>query len=545
MKHDEPGTSANSTSPTDGVAPDGTRPTAQTRVGTFRGVAGERADVWRGIRYARPPVGELRWRRAVPLEEADAPEDVVDASTFGAVCPQQLNPAVRLGPDVVMDEDCLFLNVWTPPGAAEHADDAVGLPVMVWLHGGAYVLGSGAQPFYEGSNLAATGDVVVVTLNYRLGVLGFADLSSIDPRFESNAGLSDVLTALGWVRDHIAAFGGDPDKVTVFGESAGAGLVTALLTMPAAAGLFGRAIAQSSPVTSMYGADRAARVADQLLEAAGIDAGGLDTGEIVGRLEQLDGMTCSAITTTLFEKVPTEVPGTIAFAPVIDGDLLPEHPLDVYRAGRAHPVPLIIGTNRDEANLFKYMKSPLMPITTADIERMFAGMAKEYPDVVLPERAQVLSAYSGLRPKVTGLGVARDVAFRMPTLWLAEAHARSAPVYVYRYDWTTRMFRLLGLGAAHATEVPYVWGNLGNGPKDITFLLGGRKQGEAVSERMIRRWTAFAHGQEPDAGSLGDPWPTYDTGHRPVLRIDAEDRVVQNLDGDIWEAWGDEVLGFR
>ncbi|MBD0861667.1 carboxylesterase/lipase family protein [Gordonia sp. zg691] len=518
-------------------------PLARTAVGTFRGTAGERADVWRGIRYAQAPVGDLRWRRAVPVPAADdvrAGDGIVDAVTFGPVCPQELNPAIKLGPDAVMDEDCLFLNVWTPPGASEHARDAVGLPVMVWLHGGAYVLGSGCQPFYDGENLAATGDVVVVTLNYRLGVLGFADLSSIDPRFESNVGLSDVLTALRWVRDHIAAFGGAPERVTVFGESAGAGLVTALLTMPVAEGLFGRAIAQSSPVTSMYGADRAARVAERLLAAAGIDR-----ADAVRGLESLDAATCATLTSTLFAEIPTETPGTIAFAPVVDGDLLPEYPLDVYREGRALPVPLIIGTNRDEANLFKYMKSPLMPITTSDIERMFAGMAKEYPEVKIPERAQVLSAYSGLRPKVTGLGVARDVAFRMPTLWLAQAQARHAPVYVYRYDWTTRMFRLLGLGAAHATEVPYVWGNLGSGSRDITFLLGGRKHGEVVSERMMRRWTAFAHGQGPDAGSLGDRWPTYDTGNRPVLLIDAEDRVVENLDGDLWEAWGEEVLGFR
>ncbi|KAF0971006.1 MULTISPECIES: carboxylesterase/lipase family protein [Gordonia] len=541
MEHDEPGISAVAETTSASPVAD---PLARTALGTYRGVATDRADVWRGIRYARPPLDDLRWRRARPLIPDGDADAVIDAQMFGAVCPQELNPAVRLGPDVVMDEDCLFLNVWTPPGASEHAHDAVALPVMVWLHGGAYVLGSGSQPYYDGAALAATGDVVIVTLNYRLGVLGFADLSSIDPRFESNVGLSDVLTALAWVRDHISAFGGDPDKVTLFGESAGAGLVTALLTMPAAEGLFGRAIAQSSPVTSMYGAGRAARVAQMLLETAGVEDPG-DTAGVVERLESLDGARCSTLTTELFAKVPTESPGTIAFAPVVDGDLLPEHPLDVYRDGRALPVPLIIGTNRDEANLFKYMKSPLMPITTEEIERMFAGMREEYPEVVLPERAQVLSAYSGLRPKVTGLGVARDVAFRMPTLWLADAHAHRAPVYVYRYDWTTRMFRLLGLGAAHATEVPYVWGNLGSGPRDITFLLGGRRHGEAVSERLMRRWTSFAHGRAPDAGPLGDDWPTYDTGRRPVLRIDAEDRVVQNLDGDLWEAWGEEVLGFR
>ncbi|MEO9326638.1 carboxylesterase/lipase family protein [Gordonia aurantiaca] len=536
MEYDESGTTT-----VDGEASASTgraAPLARTALGTYRGVAGERADIWRGIRYAEPPVGDLRWRRAVPLSATGDPDAIIGARTFGAVNPQEPNPAVRLGPDVVFDEDCLYLNVWTPPGASTRAGR--GLPVMVWLHGGAYVLGSGSQPYYEGSNLAAAGDVVVVTLNYRLGLHGFADLSSIDPRFESNVGLSDVLAALRWVRDHIAAFGGDPERVTVFGESAGAGLVTALLTMPAADGLFDRAIAQSSPVTSMYGAERAARVARLLLEASGLDEA--DTVAAVDAIENLDAARCSGLTSELFARVPTDWPGTIAFAPVVDGDLLPEYPLDVYRAGRALPVPLIIGTNRDEASLFKYMKSPLMPITTEEIERMFASMAAEYPDVVLPERAQVLSAYSGLKPKVTGLGVARDVAFRMPTLWLADAHAHRAPTHVYRYDWCPRMFKLLGLGAAHATEVPYVWGNLGSTPRDITFLLGGRKHGEAVSQRMIRRWTQFAHGNEPDAG---DDWPTYDSGHRPVLRIDAEDRVVANLDGDLWEAWGEEPLSFR
>lgn len=540
MEHDEPATTTVDGEKNPASATRRDAPLARTALGTYRGVAGERADIWRGIRYAEAPVGDLRWRRAVPLTPNGSPDATVDARTFGAVNPQEPNPAVRLGPDVVMDEDCLFLNVWTPPGASSRAGSGDGLPVMVWLHGGAYVLGSGSQPFYEGSNLASAGDVVVVTLNYRLGLHGFADLSSIDPRFESNVGLSDVLAALGWVRDHIAGFGGDPRRVTVFGESAGAGLVTALLAMPAAEGLFGRAIAQSSPVTSMYGTERAARVAGLLLESLGVDPG--DPARAVEAIEKLDGARCSALTSDLFARVPTDWPGTIAFAPVVDGDLLPEYPLDVYRAGRALPVPLIIGTNRDEANLFKYMKSPLMPITTEEIERMFASMAAEYPDVVLPERAQVLSAYSGLKPKVTGLGVARDVAFRMPTLWLADAHAHRAPTYVYRYDWCPRMFRLLGLGAAHATEVPYVWGNLGATPRDITFFLGGRKHGEAVSQRMIRRWTDFAHGREPDAD---DDWPTYDSGHRPVLRIDAQDRVVANLDGDLWEAWGEEPLSFR
>ncbi|MEE4022014.1 carboxylesterase/lipase family protein [Gordonia sp. PKS22-38] len=507
-----------------------------TTYGPVRGTRGDGVDIWRGIRYASPPVGELRWRRARPPERHD---DVVDATTFGPVCPQERNPAIGLGKDASMSEDCLFLNVWRP-------DADRPLPVMVWLHGGAYVFGSGSQPLYEASTLARRGDVVVVTLNYRLGALGFVDLTSLDEtrpegdprRFESNVALSDVLLALQWVRQNIAAFGGDPDAVTVFGESAGAGIVTTLLTMPAARGLFHRAIAQSSPATSMYDHERSAGIAARVLSA--LDLGPADAA----RLETIDVDRITEATMKVFTDVPADSPGTIAFAPVIDGDLVPRHPMDVFRAGDSLRVPLMIGTNKDEAALFKWMKSPLMPITPADIERMFASMIVEYPDVQLPPRAQITSAYSGMRPKVAGLGVARDIAFRMPTVWLAEAHAQHTPVHLYRFDWATRMLRALRVGATHATELPYVWGNLVAGPADITFKLGGRKTGEAISERMQRRWTSYAHRGNPDDGGALR-WPVYDAQTRTSLVIDGDDRVVDDLDREIRDAWGDEVLSFR
>ncbi|GAA3717848.1 carboxylesterase/lipase family protein [Gordonia hankookensis] len=513
------------------------RPVVPTGHGPVRGSAGPGGDVWKGIRYAAAPVGELRWRRA----RAPRPHDhVVDADAFGAVCPQERNPAILLRKDVRMDEDCLFLDVWSPSGAAA---DAARFPVMVWLHGGAYVFGSGSQALYDATDLVSGGDVVVVTLNYRIGALGFADLTSLndpdgDPRFESNAALSDVLLALSWVRDNIAGFGGDPGNVTVFGESAGAGLVTTLLTMTVADGLFHKAIAESSPATSMYDHERSAGIAQRFLDAIGI--GQEDTAELdtVG-VDRIISATMAA-----FTAVPLDNPGTIAFAPVIDGDLLPRHPMDVFRAGESLSVPLLIGTNKDEASAFKWMKSPLMPIKPSDIERMFAAMMAEYPDVALPERAQITSAYSGMRPKVAGLGVARDIAFRMPTLWLAESHSRHAPVFLYRFDWATRMLRALRVGATHATELPYVWGNLVAGSADITFRLGGRKTGEEISARMQSRWTSFAHRGDPGAGA--DPaWPPFDEHTRSTLVIDETDRVVDDLDAGIRRAWGDEVLSFR
>jgi len=242
--------------------------------------------------------------------------------------------------------------------------------------------------------------------------------------------------------------------------------------------------------------------------------------------------------------VPNPTPGPLAFAPSVDGDLVPDYPVKLAREGRSHPVPLIIGTNRDEAALFRWMKSPLMPIAPKTIRAMFEEIAAEQPELQIPSEAQIGSAYSGIRTRARGLHVARDVGFRMPTVWFAEGHAAVAPVYLYRFDWTTPMLRLLRLGAAHATELPYVWGNLVMGPRDITFKLGGLKQGEALSERMRARWANFARGAEP-AGPAGEPWRRYAVGDRATLRIDRHDDLVDDLDREIRAAWGDEVLSFR
>ena len=246
-------------------------------------------------------------------------------------------------------------------------------PVMVWLHGGAYILGSSAQSLYHGGALAGSGDAVIVTVNYRLGALGFLDLSSLGDGFDTNLGLRDVLFALQWVRDNIAGFGGDPDRVTLFGESAGAGMVTTLMASPAAAGLFSAAIAQSSPATSIYDRDRGRRAADMFLDALGV---GRDDAK---RLTGLPIEAVLAASKRVFDEVPVRTPGTLAFAPIIDGDIVPAHPVRLAREGRTHPVPLIIGTNKHEAALFRWMKSPLMPITPKAIRTMFTEIAAEQP----------------------------------------------------------------------------------------------------------------------------------------------------------------------
>lgn len=505
----------------------------ETGYGPVQGGDDGRVKFWKGIRYAAPPLGDLRFRAPEPPQRWT---EVFDATEYGPACPQPVVPRMPLDLGAPLGEDCLRLNVWAPADAHPGGGKAV----MVWLHGGAYVLGSGSQPLYDARALAGAGDVIVVTFNYRLGALGFLDLSSFSSgqrTFDSNIGLRDVLAALAWVRDNIAAFGGDPANVTIFGESAGAGLVISLLACPAAEGLFVRAIAQSSPASSIYDRDRGRRVALTLLEKLGIGASEVRT------LTEVSNEALVAATHEVFNEVPVRNPGTLAFVPIVDGDLLPDYPIRLAQEGRLLPVPLIIGTNKNEAALFKLMRSPLMPITPRAITSMFDQIAAEQPDLQLPPVDEIGSAYPG-RHKSRVVSMATDIGFRLPTMWLAQGHSSVAPVYLYRFDYATPLFKLLLVRAAHATELPYVWGNLG-GPADVTLKLGGAKTATAVSRRMQTRWIKFATEGEPTgpAGELA--WPRYDETDRSCLVIDSVDTVRHDVDARIREAWGAQIVSFR
>jgi para-nitrobenzyl esterase len=247
----------------------------------------------------------------------------------------------------------------------------------------------------------------------------------------------------------------------------------------------------------------------------------------------------------VFDGVPVQKPGTLPFVPIVDGDVVPDYPVTLAREGRSHAVPLIIGTNKHEAALFRWMKSPLMPITAPAIKAMFAEITSEQPELVLPTDEQLGSTYAGVRVKARGMGIARDVGFRMPSVWLAEGHSAVAPVYLYRFDFATPMHKVLRIGAAHAMELPYVWGNLVIGPKDPSFRLGGRKSGKAVSERLRARWLSFADQGKP-IGLPGQPtWIPYQEADRACLLIDRVDSVADDVDSDIRAMWGDKVLNFR
>lgn len=468
--------------------------------GSIRGIELDGLNHWRAIPYAAPPTGDLRLRAPQPVQPWNG---VRDASAFGPVS-HQVTGLAR----VPMSEDCLTLNVIAPrePGAAR--------PVMVFIHGGAYTTGSSREIPHLGEALVREGEVVFVNFNYRLGALGYLDFtefSTPERPLEANLGLRDHVAALAWVRENIARFGGDPDNVTVFGESAGGNAVTTLLAVPSAKGLFARAIAESAPPEAVYpssltrewGADYVA-----ILREVTRDATTPAPELLLGTAPTLLVRAASIMR----QRTPDAVPGTIAFSPVIDGDVLPERPVDAAAAGRTHPVPLIIGTNSREGTLFRG-RLDLLATTKPRIRAVFAKTERQ-------ARARLFEEYRALPPRRSAAEFGGDYSFWYPSIRYAEGHALTAPVHFYRFDIATRALKLAGLDATHGIELFAVFDLLDNPIARAAGALGGRVAFKQAAKRMRGRWLAFAHD-----GSVGDDWDQYSAAHRATLIIDADDRI--------------------
>ncbi|MEJ2870087.1 carboxylesterase/lipase family protein [Actinomycetospora sp. OC33-EN08] len=476
-----------------------------TTAGAVRGRARDGLLSWRGLPYAAAPVGPRRWRAPAPVEPWSG---VRDATAFGPVPPQErTGEFLGAGKHTPMDEDCLTLNVLAPA-----APSAGPRPVMVWFYGGAFVVGAASATTYRGAGLVRTGDVVYVSVNYRLGALGYLDFSALstDERpIEANLGLRDQIAALEWVRDNIAAFGGDPDDVTVFGESAGAISVTTLMTVPSARGLFHRAIAQSSAPGVAYSPERAgawgARYVRELEVVLGRGGDPVDLLDAASTEQLLHAAR-------RFRHVADETPGVLLTAPVVDGDLLPEAPLDAFAAGRSHPVPLVIGTNDTEGRLFE-LPGLRMDLMLSD-QRADAVFAATQPDL----REQVLAAYRGT-PHRRDLG--GDYLFWYPSVQVMEAHSAAGnAVYAYRYDLASPLLRLLGLRATHGAELYAVFGLVEATAVRVMTMLGGRRALRVVSRSLQRDWTTFAR-----TGAPASHWPRYSAEDRLTRIVDAHDRI--------------------
>ena len=489
-----------------------------TTAGEVRGTAHGAGLRFAGIPYAAPPVGELRWRTPQPVEPWT---EVRDASAFGTVAaqnPDMLTAFLGL-PAEPMSEDCLYLNVFTPA-----ADDAR-RPVMVWIHGGAFTIGSGSSELYDGTVLTERGDVVLVTLNYRLGAFGFLELGWLDEDLagSGNCGLADQVAALQWVRDNVAAFGGDPDNVTIFGESAGAMSVTSLLAAPSADGLFHKAIAQSGAAQAIATPAEAERSGRQVLGALGVDTAEELQALTTEQILEVQGQILMAALTNVEPMLEEGIAAGLPFRPVGDGAFLPEDVLAALRSGVAADIPLITGTTREEWKLFA-----LLDFQTVDDEVLRTRL-----DHLTGDADKALAVYeeatAGLDPKAVFTVIGTDMVFRHPAIELAEAQlTRSPDVWEYEFAWGTPAMGGM-LGACHAIELPFVFG-LSADPRLAGFL--GDDPPAGLAEALQDAWLAFARHGDP-----GADWPRYDLDRRPVRRFDAELTTVEDPGADARLFW--------
>jgi para-nitrobenzyl esterase len=478
----------------------------------------ENVSVYRGIRYAcaqrfRPP-------ERIPFHAAS------QHSAFGPPAPQ--NPDAldfmwgeRLAPG---DEDCLTLNVWTP-----RVDDRR-RPVMVYIHGGAFIIGSGRWGWYEGCRLVERGDVVLVTINYRLGVFGFLNLSEIggtDYEANANCGLLDQVAALEWVRDNIERFGGDPNNVTVFGESAGGVSVCCLMAMKRASGLFHRAIVQSGGPNLIRSQALSLKAAHAFLHRAGVK-------DIAG-LRSLSTQDLLAVQASLLQS--DSLGGVRLFGPAVDGCQLPVPPLHAIRAGSASHVVLLTGTTKDEARLWTLYDPNFGEISPEALSRWLQGVNG-------PDANALLAAYRSDRPQASSYDVVMtilgDVLFRLPLIRLAEAQARHRPdskMYLFAWETPVRDGRV---GSPHAVELPFVFGNLD--AKGVSELIGRdlerRAEREALTEVVQGAWLAFARSGDPCHAGLPS-WPAYEPENRHTLVFDATSSVQSDPMGAERSVWGD------
>jgi len=488
----------------------------EVRNGRLRGVS--RNGVWSfsGIPYAASPEGERRWR---PPAEPDSWTGVRECDTFAPSAPQA--PAVAgmsiAGEVEEHSEDCLYLNVWTP------GVDSARRPVMVWVHGGGFTTGSGSGPLYRGGMLARDGDVVVVTINYRLGALGFlAHPALADPgqnwlgdaswSGSGNWGLADQIAALAWVRDHIAGFGGDPGNVTIFGESAGGMSVSALLGVPAAKGLFHRAIVESGPPYT-HGVDQAAARAEDLAARLGVR---MTREALVGVSAGLLVQAVGELSQTL--RVGDGLP--LPLLPTIDGGLLASSPEAAVAAGAVADVPLLVGTNRDEAAFFAVGVPQIANLDDDGLVR-WVERATLNPN----QASAVIAAYRDVRggrgesvqPPDLWSAIASDVIFRLPSVRLAEVHASAADpdvgTYQYLFTWETPALGGM-LGSCHGLEMPFVFGTVRN--PGVQLFSGGGEGAFRLSEGMRSSWAAFARSGIPSNGTTGE-WPAWGPDDRLTM----------------------------
>ena len=473
--------------------------------------------VFRGIPFAKPPVGPLRFR---PPEPPEPGPGIRDATISGPGAPQGVNPFEMLLPVLVPEtsEDCLYLNVFTPGTTGKR-------PVMVWIHGGGNVVGAGSQLLYDGSELVRRGDVVIVTLNYRLGIFGFLyglPIAGENSVTSGNEGLLDQVAALRWVQHEIAAFGGDPDNVTVFGQSAGCMDIAALMGMPSAHGLFHKAVLQSSGTAgNSMPSDEAARVSAAILDAAGL------TPATAGQLRELPAEALLDLQTRVGMV-------TGGFFPVIDGDVLPRSTYEAIADGGMAGVPIVVGTVRDEFSMFMLPDPGIGALNDASLlarlEAITPGREQEAIDLYRGERE---ARGEDVSPPALWIAMMTDHDFFVPAMRFAALQSAHAPSYAYLFSWLSPVMGG-AFGSIHGIDLPFWWG-LRNDAGSAA-LIGDLVAAEPLAQKMQDALLALARTGDPSTSALA--WPAYAPPARETVifdRISTIEEAPREPERQFWE----------
>lgn len=502
-------------------------PIVETTAGKLRGAAENGINIFKGIPYGSSTAGKNRF---MPPAKPEPWSGVRDALRYGASAPQTVpgGPGI-LGAldflisaenprDVSESEDCLVLNVWTPG-----INDGRKRPVMFWIHGGGFTSGSGSARLYDGANLARRGEVVVVTINHRLGALGYTYLRDAGGEAfaaSGNAGMLDIVAALEWVRENVAGFGGDPGRVLIFGESGGGQKVSALLAMPAAKGLFHRAVIESGPGLRMVDRAEATKVGRMFLDELGIKP------ERIKEIQAAPLERIMAAQGAVNRKLPPMTPGLIeGFAPVVDGVSLLQHPFDPLAPEVSADVPLIIGHNHTEMTLFAGADPSVFSLDEAGLQRRLKPLLKDSVD-------SVLRAFRSTYPQENPSGLYFLITTAYPTVAFTEkiaerrAALNKASTYVYEFTWPTP---ILGgrMRSPHTIEMPFVFDNVGD--PLVQKLTGGGADTFPLAEHVSDTWIAFARTGSPNSKNLPD-WPPYSAADREVMIINTKSSVEKDPD---------------
>jgi para-nitrobenzyl esterase len=483
---------------------------AATSAGRVRGAMAEGINVFKGIPYGASTAGKNRF---MPPVKPAPWTDIRDALAYGPTAPQVVGRARRGVP--AEGEDCLVLNVWTPALGSGR-----GRPVMVWLHGGGFSYGTGSDAILDGTSLARTGDVVVVTINHRLNVFGYTylgDAGGSEFALSGGAGMLDIVAALEWVRDNIDRFGGDPNLVTIFGQSGGGRKVATLMAMPGAKGLFHRAIIESGAVLRLTTREDAAHNTELLLAELGL------AKNQVRELQNVPMARLLAADAAITGKVIAREPGQTANSPTVDGHAIPGHPWDPAGPALSAGIPLMIGYARTEETLYDRPTAETLALDEAglklraskrlgqDPERVISAFRKAHPDAS-PWDLWILIATD--HPRGT---YARETAKR-------KAAQATAPAYLYRYDWETPE----GGGhmrSPHTIEIPFVFNNIRiAGP-----LISKMPEAYELATKVSASWVAFARTGNPNVAAL-PKWPVYAAASRETMLFNNVSRVEKDPD---------------